>query len=705
MKKIVLFLLCFLALAAFSACSGKSGENGSDGSNGKSAYDIAVEQGFVGTESEWLESLKPVSITNVTVDYMGRVVITLSDGTVHEIEVTDTSCTHDFDVTVAAPTCGEDGYTKFTCKKCEYSYSNNKVEMTGHRFFERYCAFCGAEEQFGEIDYDTSWYDSSKYAFEISTKEQLAGVAYLVNTGVENFANKPITLTASIDLGSAEWTPIGTEENPFAGTLDGRGFTISNLKLNKDTDNVGFFGYSLGEIKNVDFKGANVTVTGYHKNVGIAVGYSTKAISGITTAGFVNAPDSDHVGGVVGKCDNYVDKCASSAEVNGSDCVGGIAGNVFWLSSKSYSALSNSGNVTGKIYVGGIFGSMNVTYTNTAAYTVKMSNIANSGEIIGGDYTGGLFGLMKMLNGSTYMDFKAEDLRNSGNVSGGYYVGGLLGFLNSSDNSYVKDSSSSAKIVGKAYVGGLIGFCDFATLADSSNEGTTVVATNFSSVFVPGATPDGGVYAYLGGYVGSGDDVSGCINNAEIVYNLEGVGVGGIAGKLTGGITDCSNNGNIKSVGSWVGGIVGIAHLRSSGITLSNLTNTGRIEGKNLVGGIIGYAVREFSYYGHEVVYMNDLMNSGNVFGKNDTAGIIGYLRLRCSDGYGSCVMTASNHTNSGNISGVENVGELYGRVHSHGTSTLNVYSVLGQVVKNGDTMVGEYLAGKYESGSITITN
>ena len=33
-----------------------SGKNGKDGENGKSAYEIAVEYGFAGTEAEWLES-------------------------------------------------------------------------------------------------------------------------------------------------------------------------------------------------------------------------------------------------------------------------------------------------------------------------------------------------------------------------------------------------------------------------------------------------------------------------------------------------------------------------------------------------------------------------------------------------------------------------------------------------------------------------
>lgn len=38
--------------------NGQDGANGQDGQNGKSAYQIAIDNGFVGTESEWLASLK-----------------------------------------------------------------------------------------------------------------------------------------------------------------------------------------------------------------------------------------------------------------------------------------------------------------------------------------------------------------------------------------------------------------------------------------------------------------------------------------------------------------------------------------------------------------------------------------------------------------------------------------------------------------------
>ena len=43
---------------------GLIGGGGGTGTNGKSAYEIAVDNGFVGTETEWLESLKGAEGTN-----------------------------------------------------------------------------------------------------------------------------------------------------------------------------------------------------------------------------------------------------------------------------------------------------------------------------------------------------------------------------------------------------------------------------------------------------------------------------------------------------------------------------------------------------------------------------------------------------------------------------------------------------------------
>lgn len=50
--------LVTLALAKKYTEKTVAGAGGIKGEDGKSAYQIAIENGFIGTESEWLESLK-----------------------------------------------------------------------------------------------------------------------------------------------------------------------------------------------------------------------------------------------------------------------------------------------------------------------------------------------------------------------------------------------------------------------------------------------------------------------------------------------------------------------------------------------------------------------------------------------------------------------------------------------------------------------
>lgn len=86
---------------------------------------------------------------------------------------------------------------------------------------------------------DTSWYTSAPdaSAYHISTAEQLAGLAQLVNAdpGTTNFAGKTFYLDNDLDLSGHEWISIGTvlggdyPEYSFCGVFDGQGHVISNL--------------------------------------------------------------------------------------------------------------------------------------------------------------------------------------------------------------------------------------------------------------------------------------------------------------------------------------------------------------------------------------------------------------------------------------------------------------------------------------------
>ena len=68
-----------------------SGDLGGGGTAGKSAYETAVDNGFTGTEEEWLASLKGEkgddgrSITSITTDENNNVIVTFSDNTTQNI--------------------------------------------------------------------------------------------------------------------------------------------------------------------------------------------------------------------------------------------------------------------------------------------------------------------------------------------------------------------------------------------------------------------------------------------------------------------------------------------------------------------------------------------------------------------------------------------------------------------------------------------
>ena len=69
--------------------------------------------------------------------------------------------------------------------------------------------------------------------YQIATAENLAWFAQAVNSGTSSIKAE---LTADIELNTLgsranEWTPIGTTENPFTGTFDGAGHTISGVYI------------------------------------------------------------------------------------------------------------------------------------------------------------------------------------------------------------------------------------------------------------------------------------------------------------------------------------------------------------------------------------------------------------------------------------------------------------------------------------------
>jgi len=59
----------WIDLGSYVEHEGIKGEDGQDGENGKSAYEIAVDKGFNGTEDEWIESFKVNVGTDINAEY------------------------------------------------------------------------------------------------------------------------------------------------------------------------------------------------------------------------------------------------------------------------------------------------------------------------------------------------------------------------------------------------------------------------------------------------------------------------------------------------------------------------------------------------------------------------------------------------------------------------------------------------------------
>ena len=174
---------------------------------------------------------------------------------------------------------------------------------------------------------DTSWYTSAPdaSAYHISTAEQLAGLAKLVNAdpGTTNFAGKTFYLENDLDLSGHEWISIGTViggDNPkysFCGVFDGQGHVISNLYSHesdiKGADeshnllrNALFGSVYNGEVKNLGVADAEIWIDPKDDSAGgkgILVDWMGKSkITNCWTSGSIYSGTKieKNIGGIVG---------------------------------------------------------------------------------------------------------------------------------------------------------------------------------------------------------------------------------------------------------------------------------------------------------------------------------------------------------------------------------------------------------------------
>ena len=289
---------------------------------------------------------------------------------------------------------------------------------------------------------------------EIASAADLMGFAASVNAGTFD-SDTSVTLTADIDLNSEPWTPIGTASNPFKGSFDGNGKTISNIKIeNDDLEYAGLFGFvnGYGEIKDLNLLNVDITAK---SNVGSVAGGAIPAykftnivvdnvkitgnykVGGFIGGGYFHAKDCV-VGNSAGSNINYVTGNYKEADLEG-DNVGGFVG---FIGEGNYDALTNCAVyntvVMGTRKVGGVAGSVfqNNKLTDLTASSITVGTNADSGYVTNNAKTMGVGGLVGLYtasgdnNGVLSGEVSDVTLTNPNNLAGvsmGYVTGGLRG--------------------------------------------------------------------------------------------------------------------------------------------------------------------------------------------------------------------------------------------------------------------------------------
>jgi flagellin-like protein len=196
------------------------------------------------------------------------------------------------------------------------------------------------------------------------------------------------------------WKPIGNLSVQFKGSLNGKGYVISELNVTQSNKNyIGLFGsIYLANISNVFVRG-NVSGKGY---VGMLTGHSVNSfIINSSSVGIV-VGSMDYTGGLAGYVnETIISNSYSIVNLTGGSYVGGLAGFIYSTGvglSNSYSG----GNVKGNARVGGLVGYIYSTVTFSNSYSIV--------NLTGGSYVGGLAGSVVGSGSNSYWYNRSQGL-------------------------------------------------------------------------------------------------------------------------------------------------------------------------------------------------------------------------------------------------------------------------------------------------------
>ncbi|MCL2082428.1 MAG: hypothetical protein FWH04_04220 [Oscillospiraceae bacterium] len=272
-------------------------------------------------------------------------------------------------------------------------------------------------------------------------------------------------LTADIDLGGADWVPIGSGADPFVGVFDGQGYIIRNMRMRETSYNVmpyaGLFGFIRNsEIKNIGLEDIDINVSSNINYRMYAAGVSARfymsTVENCYTTGVIAAfSDNAYVGGICGGVvsedddRSFFSDCYNLADV---------------VAQYRYPSAANT-----IVLAGGIIASDgphpgNVGYED-ADNLVTVSRCYNAGRIFSGLFAGGIAGesstsnIVNCYNVGSISGAAASGISGqAGTVNKSYSSGDLVAYYHSgiqTDNGSVlfPEGAFAGAITGSVIIG------------------------------------------------------------------------------------------------------------------------------------------------------------------------------------------------------------------------------------------------------------
>ena len=478
-----------------------------------------------------------------------------------------------------------------------------------------------------ELKNDLDFSDSNSYSNQGENNENWTSAKWTTNTSGEGWT--PIANDTDLD------TP-EHQGSRFACILDGKGFNIKNLFINKTNnidkdDYVGLIGIMESsedfdfytEIRDLSLKNLSITASNHNGAVGgvVAVILNETKIADCHVEGSIRGVDN--VGGIVGQVmTNGNDNDNTEREIR--------------IENSTYTR----GNVIGNNNTGGIIGSI---HSFNRKVGVSISGCQSSfASVLGENKTGGIIGhvfrsVNILENGERIEGFTSvsiNDCHSIANVSGNISVGGIGGNISRIN---MTNCISIGNITGNSSMGGIASGVSFSIIVNCQSS-SSIVGINV-------------------------ENAEGDISFSKRAGGL----VSGLAGSI---VSNCQASGNVMVASEYAGGLIGSMIVdndepfidngmffeSSSNSLIINSFASGNVEGKDNVGGLVG-----------EVRFNSHVINSyatGNVRGDQFLGGLIGDLngtrgRVVACYATGNIIATGNNIVVGGLI------GQANGKVYS----------------------------------------